>query len=98
MDAHQRLDDRIRRGLRFRFVIAPTMRQAKLFIEDSGYGPSEYYATTGVRGMHGYRLDEWEVWFLQGMWPCRTHEDVRHMEMAMQYARFLGADIRRWWT
>ncbi|MEU1478899.1 hypothetical protein [Streptomyces sp. NPDC005760] len=98
MDAYQRHNDRIRRRSAFRFIIAPTVRQAALFIRQSGFGPSEYVIATGLAGMQGYRLDEWEVWFLQRLWPCNTHEDVQHMEEMMAFARFRGADIRRWWT
>jgi len=48
--------------------------------------------------LYGYDLRDWEVWFLQGMWPCRTHGDVRHMEEMMAHARHRGADVRRWFT
>ncbi|MEU9661911.1 hypothetical protein [Streptomyces chartreusis] len=82
----------------FRFVIAPTVRQAQLFIQFSGYDPRECRIATRVQDLLGYRLVGWETWFLQRMWPCRTHEDVRHMEEMMWRARACGADIRRWWT
>lgn len=82
----------------FRFVIAPTVRQAQLFIQFSGYDPPECRIATSVKDLLGRRLDGWETWFLQRMWPCRTHEDVRHMEEMMWRARMCGADIRRWWT
>lgn len=81
-----------------RAVISPTVRVAQLFIERSGYSPRECRIVTSREQLHGYQLDAYETWFLQGMWPCRTREDVEHMEEMMTYARFRGADIRRWWT
>lgn len=87
-----------RATLPFRFVIAPNVRQAQLFIRFSGYNPRECRIATRREDLLGYRLEHWETWFLQRMWPCRTHEDVRHMEEMMWLARACGADIRRWWT
>lgn len=81
-----------------RMIIAPTVRIAKLFIKDSGYDPRECRVATRLTELRGCRLDQWETWFIQRMWPCRTHEDVRRMEEMMAYARYAGADIRRWWT
>jgi hypothetical protein len=79
-------------------IIAPTVRVAQLFIRDSGYNPQECRIVTRREQLHGYTLSDWETWFLQRMWPCRTREDVERMEEMMAYARFRGADIRRWWT
>lgn len=81
-----------------RVIIAPTMRVAELFIRNSGFSPGECMVATNAFQLQGYRLESWETWFVQGMWPCRTHEDVRTMEATMAYARCRGADIRRWWT
>lgn len=88
----------IRPGPPRRMVIAPTVRVAQLFIRDSGYNPRECRIVTRQEQLLGCQLDDWEVWFLQRAWPCRTHEDVARMEDMMMYARFRGADIRRWWT
>jgi hypothetical protein len=90
-----------RRGARigvWRMVIAPTVQQAQLFIRFSDYNPKECRIATRREHLHGCQLSSRETWFLQRMWPCRTHEDVQHMEEMMAYARFRGADIRRWWT
>ena len=81
-----------------RTIIAPTYRVGQLFMQFSGYRPSECRIVTREEQLQGTVLNDREVWFLQGMWPCRTHEDVRRMEDMMAYARFRGADIRRWWT
>ncbi|WP_075737528.1 hypothetical protein [Streptomyces acidiscabies] len=81
-----------------RLVIAPNVRQAQLFIRFSGYNPRECRIATRLQDLLGLRLEGWETWFLQRMWPVRTHEDVQHMEDMMWTARTRGADIRRWWT
>lgn len=81
-----------------RMVIAPTVRVAERFIGFSGYNPRECRIVTRREHLHGYQLDSYETWFIQGMWPCHTHEDVERMEEMIMYARFRGADIRRWWT
>lgn len=81
-----------------RMVIAPNVRVAQMFIRDSGYNPNGCHIVTRREHLHGFQLYDWETWFIQGMWPCRTHEDVRTMEDMMNYARSRGADIRRWWT
>lgn len=81
-----------------RMVIAPAVQVARLFIRESGYNPSECRIATKLDHLQGVRLDQWEVWFLQRAWPCRTHRDVECMEEMMAYARYAGADIRRWWT
>lgn len=81
-----------------RMVIAPTVSVARLFIKESGYNPYECQIATRLDNLRGCQLDGWEVWFLQRAWPRRTHEDVERMEEMMAYARYSGADIRRWWT
>ncbi|MFB7285450.1 hypothetical protein [Actinacidiphila glaucinigra] len=82
----------------YRCVIAPQVRQAELFIRWSGYHPRECRIVTTPRDLLGLSLEGWETWFLQRMWPCRTHEDVQRMQEMMWRARARGADIRRWWT
>ncbi|WP_432124049.1 hypothetical protein [Streptomyces sp. C10-9-1] len=81
-----------------RIVIAPNLRQARVFILESDYNPRECRIATRVEDLRGLSLHAWETWFLQRMWPCSTHEDVRHMEEMMWHARARGADLRRWWT
>jgi hypothetical protein len=46
----------------------------------------------------GGRLESWEVWWLDRMWPCNTHEEVEHMEYMKRLAKQRGADLHRWWT
>lgn len=82
-----------------RMIIAPFYRQAVLFARDMGWARDEYRAIIAdPMKLRGYRLDAWEVWWLDGLWPCRTREDVAKMEHMMMMARFYGADIRRWYT
>ena len=81
-----------------RLIIAPFTRQAELFMRWSGYNPRECRVVTSKEHLHGYQLNTWEVWWLDRMWPCSTHEDVDRMNDLMAYARYCGADIRRWWT
>lgn len=86
----------------FRLVIAPNQRQAQLFVEDSrrDYGWEWWQVRIALRPEHlrGYDFRTWEVWWLDRMWPCRTHKEVENMEQMMLYARVRGAKIRRWWT
>lgn len=86
----------------FRLVIAPNFRQAQLFVEESrrdyGWEPWEVKIAISEWQFRGLDLRNWEVWWLDRMWPCSTHEDVEHMERVMTYARVRGAKIRRWWT
>lgn len=88
--------------LPFRFVIAPNLRQARLFVEDSrhDYGWEWWQVRVATDWWHlrGMDFRNWEVWWLGGMWPCRTRRDVENMEEMMAYARARGAKIRRWWT
>jgi hypothetical protein len=79
-------------------VIAPQYKQALLFIKESGWDPNYVRIVTQPEQLYGLRLEHWEVWWLDRLWPCRTHEDVQHMEFFMHLARSCGADIRRWWT
>ncbi|MFF8831331.1 hypothetical protein [Streptomyces sp. NPDC015131] len=82
----------------FRMIIAPFVRQARLFIEDMGFYPPECRIAREPKDLRGYRLDTWEVWWLDRLWPCHTHEDVQAMVGMQQLARVCGADLRRWWT
>lgn len=82
----------------FRLIIAPTQRQAQLFIKDMGFYPPECKVAREPMHLRGMRLETWEVWWLDRLWPCRTHEDVTKMEYMMALARAYGADIRRWYT
>jgi hypothetical protein len=86
------------RPQQLKLIIAPVWRQARLFADDRGW-PDDLWRYAGDRlHLHGYRLDRWEVWWLDGLWPCRTHRDVQRMNEMMAYARARGADIRRWYT
>lgn len=83
----------------FRLIIAPTQRQAQLFIRDMRFYPPECkVAREPIHLRTRGRLETWEVWWLDRLWPCRTHEDVAKMEEMMALARLCGADIRRWYT
>jgi hypothetical protein len=79
-------------------IIAPFQRQAELFARDMGWHSGEYRVAREPWHLRGYRLDRWEVWWLDQLWPCRTHEDVEKMEHMMMLARMYGADLRRWYT
>lgn len=83
-----------------RYVIAPSYRQAMLFIRDMGWTlPADVIKLImEPRHMMGLNLYGREVWWLDRLWPCRTHEDVANMEEMMFMARARGADIRRWYT
>lgn len=91
----------------WRIVIAPCFRQAELFVRESQkrYPEENWHRYTvkvvlGERPerLHGLDLRTWEVWWLEGMWPCRTREEVENMERIKAYARMRGARLRRWWT
>lgn len=82
----------------YRMIIAPFQRQAELFIRDMMFYPPECKVIREARQIRGYRLDTWEVWWLDGMWPCRTHKDVQRIEELRALARAYGADLRHWWT
>lgn len=81
-----------------RLIIAPLYRQAVLFVRGMDWNPMEVRVALNREHLLGLRLDDWEVWWLDRMWPCRTHEDVARMEEMKLYARMCGADLRRWWT
>lgn len=81
-----------------RMIIAPVHRQAVLFARSMGWARDEYRVALEPWHLRGYRLDAWEVWWLDQLWPCRTREDVEKMEHMMTLARMYGADIRRWYT
>ena len=78
-----------------KFIIATTTAQAMLFYKNMGWNP--YAVPIALKREHllGYDLYSYEVWWLDRMWPCRTHEDVEEL---MAYAKVRGADIRRWYT
>lgn len=82
----------------FRFIIAPYRHQAKLFIKERIFYPGECKIATALDDMKGYDLKTWEVWWLDRLWPCSTHEDVERMLEMKNYAKFRGADIHHWWT
>jgi hypothetical protein len=82
----------------FRLIIAPIFRQARLFMDDMGFYPRECKVAREPMHLRGLRLDTWEVWWLDGLWPCRTHEDVNRMLEMKTLARVYGADIHHWWT
>jgi hypothetical protein len=81
-----------------KFIIATTTAQAILFCKNMGWNP--YAVPIALKREHllGYDLYSYEVWWLDRMWPCRTHEDVKDVEELMAYAKIRGADIRRWYT
>lgn len=86
-----------------KLIICPVFRQAEIFCQDMGW-PSPQNVNSGIRvalrpeHIRGLRLDAWEVWWLDRMWPCRTREDVEKMLHMKMLARFYGADIHHWWT
>ncbi len=84
-----------------RMVIAPYVNQADYFVRQMGWNPRDHelrYANR-VEHLYGYDLRDWEVWWLDRMWPCRTHEDVKRMEEMWNRARYVcRGDVRRWWT
>ncbi len=83
----------------FRVIIAATKRQADLFISDSGFYPRECKIVLREDQIRGLRLNEgWEVWWVNGLWPRRTHEDIAKWQRLYNLARAYGADIRHWWT
>jgi hypothetical protein len=79
-------------------IIAPTYRQALLFCQFEGWDVRYFDILTEPRHLLGRYFDEYEVWWLDGLWPCRTHEDVAYMEDMKRQAKFRGADLHRWWT
>lgn len=81
-----------------RMIITPLHRQAVLFARDMGWARDEYRVALEPMHLRGYRLEHWEVWWLDRCWPCRTQRDVDRMEEMWWFARSRGADIRRWYT
>mgnify|MGYP007014261641 CR=1 FL=1 len=81
-----------------KIIIAPFYGQAVLFAQLMRWSRNEVVILTKEEHLLGRRFNGREVWWLDRMWPCRTHEDVWYMERMMQIARINGADIRRWWT
>ena len=94
--------------MRRRMIVAPYYRDASLFIQDmilnGEFQPGDkLHIAIGPGGLRGFRLgegmDEVQTWFLQGNWPCSTHEDVdRMIEMETLARVYSGGDIRRWFT
>lgn len=82
----------------FRVIIATTVRQAKLHISNCGFYPGECKIVVREDQLLGMRLDTWEVWWINGLWPCRTHEDIARWQRLYDRARMYGADIRHWHT
>jgi hypothetical protein len=82
----------------WRVVIAATYRQARLFIIDSGWSPQECKIVLHEEHLLGMDLRSWEVWWINGLWPCRTHEDIARWQRLHDRARMYGADIRHWYT
>ncbi len=83
----------------FRFIIAATTAQARMFIKERGFYPGECKIATRIEDLKGYKLDDgWQVWWLDRLWPCRTREDVERMLKLKAYAKFRGADLHHWWT
>lgn len=81
-------------------IIAPNYQQARMFAHytlDLDLN-SEFYVVLHPEHLLGARLEEYEVWWLDRMWPCSTHEDVEYMEYMKALAKARGADLHRWWT
>lgn len=85
-----------------KLIICPVFRQAVIFCQDMGWPHPERHPDIRVAmkpmDLRGMRLDRWEVWWLDRLWPCRTHEDVEAMLNMKMLARMYGADIHHWWT
>ena len=83
------------------YVIAPFYNQGVLFAKEMGWERGKGFdVRILIKEEHllGQRFNGHEVWWLDRMWPCRTHSDVWRMEYMMRLARINGADIRRWYT
>lgn len=79
-------------------IVAPNFNQARLFCHQMNWAPRYVEVAVWPHHIIGRKLDEWEVWWLDRLWPCRTHEDVEHMLMMKRLLRERGADIHHWWT
>jgi hypothetical protein len=79
-------------------IIAPTYIQARLFCQFEGWDVRDFDILTRPEHLQGRFFDEYEVWWLDRMWSCRTHEDVAFMVEMERQAKIRGADLRRWWT
>jgi hypothetical protein len=80
------------------FVIAPNYRQSQIFLFNMDWKDRYYRVALQPQDIQGCYLDTWEVWWLDCMWPCSTHEEVEHMEYMKRLAKSRGADLHRWWT
>lgn len=81
-----------------KIIIAPFYKQGVLFGLLMGWRRWDVTIITKEEQLLGRRFNGREVWWLDRLWPCRTHEDVWRMERMMQIARVNGADLRRWYT
>lgn len=80
-------------------IIAPNYRQAKIFMFNMDLRAQPYYQIAlRPQDLLGRRLDTWEVWWLDRMWPCDTHEEIEFMLYMKRLAKSRGADLHRWWT
>ncbi len=80
------------------FIIAPVYRQTQLFLFNMDWRHRYYRIAMRPQDILGHQLENWEVWWLDCMWPCDTHEDVEYMEYMKHLAKERGADLHRWWT
>jgi hypothetical protein len=80
------------------FIIAPNYRQSQIFLFNMDWRHRYHKVALRFGDLYGMQLQLWEVWWLDGMWPCSTHEEIEYMEYTKSYAKFRGADLHRWWT
>lgn len=102
------LTERVSVILPYRLIVAPFVRDAKLFIERSGFYPPECKIVTEERQLLGLSFRDrpgyppnggWEVWFLGGRWPLGTIDGINKANRIYLRLRYtLGADIRHWFT
>lgn len=90
----------------FRLVVAPFVRDAKLFIRDSGFYPGECKIVTRPEHLRGLDFRDqpgrpnngWEVWFLGGRWPLHSSTSIAEANDMYTHLRYIrGADIRHWY-
>jgi len=80
-------------------IVAPNFDQARRFCEKMGWNPRYVEVAISPKYLDVfYTLKGWEVWFLDGEWPCRTYEQVRIRGIMEKKLRRLDADIRHWWA
>lgn len=80
------------------FIVAPNYRQACIFLFNMDWRHRYYQIALRPRDILGHELSFWEVWWLDRMWPCDTHEEIEYMLYMKQLAKSRGADLHRWWT